>query len=67
MSPSAIIMLVLAGTLAGLLAGFIVGREFGRQCGRDEQWVDDFITQAKREAARHDKSGKFCTRSRGHS
>jgi hypothetical protein len=55
MSIAAIIVyLIIAGAL-----GFIVGNHIGYAEGRNVQWVDDWLAQARREAARRDKLGRF--------
>jgi len=48
-----LICAVVAGT------GYVIGFRFGQARGRDEQWIADFLSAARNEAARRDKLGRF--------
>ena len=41
------------------VTGYGFGWRFGERRGRDTQWIDDFLANARREAARRDKLGRF--------
>lgn len=55
MSDTAILTL----TLLALICGLLVGHVIGKKRGRDEQWVDDFLEHARKDAARRDALGRF--------
>ena len=52
--------LILAAIFAtGGLIGHIAGSLSGRKRGRDEQWLENFFANEKREKQRRDKAGRF--------
>lgn len=57
-------MTFLIGLAAFILAGsigYVVGFAFGRKYGQDEQWVEDMLALARKDAGRRDAHGRFRT------
>lgn len=50
---------ILITAALAFVCGYLVGNHVGYHEGRDTQWVDNFLAQARREAARRDKLGRF--------
>jgi hypothetical protein len=46
-------------SLVVALVGYWAGWKEGKRYGADTQWIDDFLANARREAARRDKLGRF--------
>jgi hypothetical protein len=57
MSTQAIVLSISLGIIAGLLVGYVIGHRDGRNL----EWLDHYFAAVRKERARHDAQGKFCT------
>jgi hypothetical protein len=51
--------IILATFLSGAAIGYTLGERSGNKLGRDQQWIDSYFDEAKREKQKRDKDGKF--------
>jgi len=51
------VFVVSCGAACG--ACFMIGWHTGRERGRNEQWVEDFIAQGRKDAEKRDAHGRF--------
>jgi hypothetical protein len=51
--------IILATFSSGAAIGYALGERSGNKLGRDQQWIDSYFDEAKREKQKRDKDGKF--------